>query len=83
MTEETIRELWREHDACILRARELGEVELRLRREWMELRNQMEESLDAIRERERAASNARSECTRIAGLISRVLEEYDERIQWH
>ena len=82
MTEETIRELWKEHDKCIIRARELGETELRFRREWIELHTRMSENLDALREKERDASDARSEYTRRAGLISRVLEEYDERIQW-
>lgn len=82
MTDETIQELWMERDKCIIRARELGETELRFRREWRELRNQMEESLDELRAREREASNARSEYTRRAGLIDRILEEYDERIQW-
>lgn len=82
MTNETIQELWMEHDKCIIRARELGETEIRFRREWIELRDQMEESLDELRKRERDAYNARSEYTRRAGLISRVLEDYDERIQW-
>ena len=38
MTDETIRELCSEHDACIIRARELGDVEIRLRRERFALR---------------------------------------------
>lgn len=82
MTEETIRELWEEHDECIIRARELGESEIRIRKEWKELREQMNESLDELRAREREAFNVRSEYTRRACLISRILEEYDERIQW-
>lgn len=81
MNEETIRELWLEHDRCVIRARELGEAEIRIRKEWRELRVQMEESLDALRDRERAAADARNECTRIAGLIGNVLERYDERLQ--
>lgn len=82
MTEETIQELWREHDECIIRARELGETELRFRREWIEFHTQMNDNLAALRKREREAYNARSEYTRRAELISRVLEDYDERIQW-
>lgn len=73
MTEETIQELRREHDAYILRAREFGEVEIRFRMERTELRRQMEEIIDELRERERDASNARSECNRRADLIARVL----------
>lgn len=77
MTEETIQELRREHDACILRARELGEVEIRIRMERMAFRRQMEEIIDELREREHDASNARSEYTRRAGLITRVIEDYE------
>lgn len=81
MTEEMIRELWREHDRCVLRARELFESELQIRRERMELRDQMDEALDALCEKEHAAYNARNECTRRAGLIGSILRVYDERLQ--
>ncbi len=81
MTEETIRELWREHDRCVLRARELGESEIQIRKEWRELRDQMEEALDALREKERAAYNAREEYSRRAGRIGSLLSMYDERFR--
>lgn len=77
MTEETIQELRREHDYCIIRARELGEVEVRIRLERISIHNQMEKIIDELRKRERDASDARSEYTRRAGLITRVLVDYE------
>lgn len=81
MTEETIRELWREHDRCVLRARELGESEIQIRKEWRELRDQMEEALDALREKEHAAYNARRAYSRRAQTIGSLLSMCDERFR--
>lgn len=81
MTDETIRELCSEHDACIIRARELGDVEVRLRRERFAIRDQMEEIIDEIYERECEASRLRSEYTRRAGMLGNILSVYDERLQ--
>jgi hypothetical protein len=81
MTDETIRELCSEHDACIIRARELGDVEIRLRRERFAIREQMEEIIDKIYEREREAEKLRNEYTRRAGMIGNILSAYDERSQ--
>lgn len=81
MTEETIRELWKEHDACVLRARDLEDAEFRIRKELLALRKQLVEIDEALRERERAASEERSECARRAGMLNLVLRTYDERLQ--
>ena len=82
MTDETIRELSREHDACIIRARELGDVEIRLRNERFAIREQMEEMIDEIYEREREAERLRSEYTRRAGMLGNILRVYDEHSQF-
>lgn len=81
MTDETIRELWSEHDACVIRARELGDVEIRLRRERFAIREQMEEIIDEIYEREREAESLSREYTRKAGMLGSILHVYDERLQ--
>lgn len=82
MTDETIRELWREHDACVIRARELGDVEVRLRRERFAIRAEMEEIIDEIYEREREAEKLSNEYTRRAGMLGNILRVYDERLQF-
>ena len=81
MTEETIRELWREHDACIIRARELGSVEIRLRHERFAIRDEMEKLIDAIYDRECAAEKLRNEYERKAMMIGNILNAYDERLK--
>ena len=81
MTEETIRELWRERDGWILRARELGETERRLRNERLALLCAMNESISALKEREDEAFEERHECYRRGERIYRVIEMYDERLQ--
>ena len=81
MTDETIRELIREHDACIIRARELDDVEIRLRNERFAIREQMEEIIDEIYERECEAERLRVEYTRRAGMLGNILRVYDERLQ--
>lgn len=82
MTDETIRELSSEHDACIIRARELGDVEIRLRNQRFAIHEQMEEMIDEIYEREREAERLRSEYTRRAGMLGNILSVYDDRLQF-
>lgn len=81
MTDETLSELWRERDGWILRARELGETEIRLRNERLALLSAMDEIIDALKERENEAFKERHECYRRGERIYHVIEMYDERLQ--
>lgn len=81
MTEETLEELWKERDALLLKARAIGEAEIRVRNERANLLAAMDEIADELRKREDEMFKARHECYRKSEQIFRVIEMYDTRLQ--
>ena len=81
MTEETLRELWKERDAWLLKARAIGEAEIRIRNERIELLAAMDEIADELKKRENEMFKERHECHRKSEQVSRVIEMYDKRLQ--
>lgn len=81
MTEETLEELWKERDALLLKARAIGEAEIRVRNERANLLAAMDEISDELGKREDEMFKARHECYRQSEKIFHVIEMYDTRLQ--